>query len=1057
MLCLTLLTAQIIRRERISMCETKHHYTSLHNHSPFSIDGFGPYETMIKRAAELNIKSFAITDHGTVAGIPLHYELCQKYNVKPIFGVEAYLVLDKNAQKIKTHHITLLARNRIGYENLIGLNNLAHSQMIQKGAIKFPVLQLSDLKSYRDGMIALTGCPASMIYYPEYDLAYGYVKALTRIYGEEHTFAEIMFSLDGQDFHTRPQQIAAELGIETVITNDTHYTYAEDATLQMDCNEIRARARSGKGYRYDSSLLYLQSAEELFDKAQDIIGTEATERAWVNMDTISNMVEDIDIRGEPTLPSVEHYEIADMQNYLQEQLEAYKLKYPQRAEIAQKRFETEDKIVSDFGFYDYFYIVSDIAKFVRDNGRYVTARGSASGSFIVYLLGICQADPLVYGLLFERFLNIARADYPDIDLDIDRSFRDEVIKYCEETWGLLPVSTIITFGHKSLVKDLQKPHKIDPDVANDLANADPDGQFFADYCNEHPDFGRAYNMMIGQPKGIGRHAAAVVSVNTELPLPVENWGNEPTIAYSESGLQKTISFIGGVKVDILSISALEILRRLYDITGVLPPEDIDSDFPSDVFCNGNTLGIFQFDGSAGIRDMCIDVQPHNLEDLAVINSMFRPGALDAGTPEHYNEYKLKPRKFDPRIDPILAPTASVIVFQEQVMQIYAVVTGEGLEGADIARRVLSPKSVKKLDDPKWKKQASQVKEEFFKKGKDNNFKTAVIEQLWDELITHSRYSFNKSHSIAYALLAAQEAWYKMRYPTAFYLANLNTLLDKGDHEKMQGYILAMVREGVVVKPPSVIHSSTIFEMKDNEIYLPITVVKYVSDRSLEALTFLKTYIRKVKDYIETLRKYYLELEFGNNDEVTLELPELHIEPLPINGEEYYNQLFKKLTKHKVTEVTTESLALLSKSSVWNKRCKENLYLVGALDGVPGDLTKLVSDDILTRQVGTIEESIKFMNVTIPTPKVIEYERMAERKGYTFGIIMKKIKKQTRKGVPVTMYIMTDNAVLRVYNNKLSDLLEYLPIDVGMPVICSTNKWGYLQYYENGLPRIAKAY
>lgn len=1003
-------------------------FTHLHNHSVYSKDGLGPVETMVSRVKELGMSSLALTDHGTLSGVVEFDMACEKYDIKPIYGIEGYISLNPGDDKIRVNHITILSTTKQGFSNLVELNNRSHTNMIKKGAIKFPLMSFKDMKELRSGLVVLTGCPASAIYDSDFDYAVHYVQKLVNIFGDEHVHPELMFVMEGHDYHSRPLQLAAELGLSPVITNDSHYTYAEDANIHMICTGIRSRAVSGSDYSYDNKELYIKSPDEMFNAGVKTIGKENTQWCFDTIESIVDSVEKIDLTHEVVVPFVSEEDLAEFRQLLISKLNLYKKRFPNSAELAQKRFDREVAVIDQYNFWSYFYIVNDITYYCTKNDRFATARGSAGGSFIIYLLNICQVDPLRYNLMFERFLNPARSDYPDIDLDVDSTFRSQLVEYCQNRWGLKPVNTTITFSHRSLVRDLASYITISEDVQW-LQDIGEESDEFHTFLDNNPEFARAYELMLDQPKTVGTHAAAMASIENDLPIPVEQWGNDLGIAFSESGIRKVLSRIGGLKFDILGLNTLGRLYQMFKLSGVLPPEDIDAEFPSEIFCEGKTLGIFQFDGSAGIKQMCIDVQPKSLEELATINSMYRPGALDAGTAEHYMEYKLNPRKFHPKVDKILEPTYSVIVYQEQVMGIYAEVTGEGLEGADLARRILSPKSPKVRDDPKWKKEIKRVEKQFFTKGKENGYPEETLKALWSELITHSRYSFNKSHSISYAYIAAQQAWYKLHYPKIFYLATLSALLDDNKNDQMQDYIYLLSLEGIEVKPPCVVNSTQGFSLKDDELYLPITVVKHISERSVEALNFLKLY----------LENKHNEFDVSSS----------------INGEVYYQSLLEKLIKNNVTELNTKSFALLSKGHVWNKRAKENMVMIGGFRNLPGDLTDLIDYGIMEEHNVT-QSQIQAMDVTLVTPKMLKYKKHAEKNNQVFGIIVKKLRKQNRNGTPVVVLKLTNNLYVRLPESKEEYVESFVKLDVGTPIICSTNEWGYL-LWNNKLPRIQYAY
>ena len=990
-------------------------FSHLHVHSTYSKDGYGSHELLVKRAKDIGTKYLALTDHGTLSGVISHEQYCNQYEITPIYGNEMYLTIDDVSDpsaKIKANHITVLSVNQKGYRNLVAVNNAAHKRIIQRGNIKFPVSLYKDFKGKTDGLVVLTGCPASLTFHKDYDVAAMYVETLIRMFGEENVFAEIQFTLAGQDFYTRPLALASEFGLESVLTNDTHYPYEGDGDLHMMCTRIKSRATTGSDYSYDSSQLWLKTPQQMWDDAVPHLGEELTERCISNIELITSRVESFSLGAEPKLPVVAPEKVEKLKALLLSLHEQYCLANPKFKEEAVERFEKEFSVIDGLKFWEYIYIVNDIALFARTDGRLSAARGSAAGSYLLYLLEITTVDPLKYGLLFERFLNVERGEsLPDVDLDIAGTFRQEVLNYCYEKWGLLQVNTIMTFQHKSLVNDLAKELGIDKDISDRLASIDPDDPEFVKYKNTNKEFGRAYDGMIGTNKTVGKHAAAVASINISgQPLPIEQWGNEPGIAFSESGSVKSLSRVGGVKFDILGIDALDKLARMKRLTNVEPPNDPDAEFPKEIFCSGKLTGIFQF-GSSGIRDLTIDVQPVGLEDLTTINALYRPGSLDAGTTEHYVEYRTAPRTFHPDIDKILKPTYSVIVYQEQVMAIFAKITGTGLAGADLARRVLSPKSIKQTKDKKWQKKNEAVRKEFFTKGKANGYSKDLLDHLWDELKTHSRYSFNKSHSAVYADLARRQAWYKLNYPMEFYLATLNALLEAGHSEQMQDYLWEIVKEGYEVVAPSILYSSTKFEVQGNQIYIPLTVVKFFSERNLEALNWLKNYFNGIT-----------------------EIPENSI-----NGEDYYLYVTNKLNEKNVTTFGAEALSFLSKGHTWNKRVKENLAKLGAFRGIDGSEI-LYDQDVVKNNPFKLQTEA--MALIVPDKWYIEREKIAKDRGVTFGIVKKKINKTTKRGFPVVVYLLSGNNVIRF--NKDNDPA----FSIGTPVVADTNEWGYVQKKNN---------
>ena len=440
-------------------------FAHLHSHTGLgSRDSFSSSAEHASRAKEVNQRFLALTDHGSCAGFVAHKIACDDNGITPIFGVEGYTTFDdvNNPKgKVKANHITLLAKNRNGYENLIDLNNAAHRNIFQKGAIKFPLMTFRDMAKYHKDIVVLTGCPASLTHDLDYDRAATYVETLIRIFGEENTFAELMFVMDGHDFHTRPLELAAEFGIETVITGDVHFTNKGDEDLHMIYTHIRSRAATGTDYSYDSEQLWLKTGREMYERATRFVSSDIVDRSFGNIGKITSQIESFPLKQEPQLPHVSNEEIEKLKKLIFKKHDEYKLKNPDLANKADERLAEELYVIDElFGYLPYFYIVNDIVFFCQKHKRFNTARGSAGSSYVIYLLGIFTVDPIKYKLLFARFLNTARKDYPDIDLDIDSNFRDEVLEYCLERWGLRKVSTVLTSQHRTLINNLTKELKL---------------------------------------------------------------------------------------------------------------------------------------------------------------------------------------------------------------------------------------------------------------------------------------------------------------------------------------------------------------------------------------------------------------------------------------------------------------------------------------------------------------------------------------------------------------------------------------------------------------------
>ena len=693
-------------------------FVHLHNHSEYSPDGAGTIKAMVARAKEIGSPALAITDHGSLAGAVTFWAACKEVGIKPIIGLEGYLLYNG-----KRHHITLNSYNKQGFENLIGLSNRAH----QRYTSGYPVMLLEDFEQYREGVVVLTGCPASAIHAGEYTDGLQFTANLIDIFGKDNVFAEVMFVMS-TDFVSRPFKIAKHLNIPVLITNDSHFHTKEQARSHKIITECR------KGYNYESHQLWLKSYEEMERTGLSLFHPDYV-KAWLgNTLALAERVEPWSMYAEPKLPETEGakdlLKVALVDAFNKDCEGRSKPDVQKRRE----RLNYEFKMLHSMGFTDYTFVLADVINEAKRLGvRIGPGRGSAAGSYVLYLLGITGVDPVHYDLMFERYINPARKAYPDVDVDFESERRHEVLDYAARRWGALPVATYTHYSHKTAIADIGRVLSIPRYICDAAAEATVDSPEFAAFTTAHPDVLTTYNTMIGQVKNKGKHAGGIII--TAVPVPIESNGKEHLVAWTE-GKDKQLAKAGVVKFDFLGLTALSQLQTMVELLGTEPGDPEEDYGPYEIFRKGDVAGIFQWTGSDGIRTLTMQIGPETIEELAVINSLFRPGALDAGTAKAYPGYKAKPRKIDDRIDDILESTSGVIVFQEQVMAIFARVVGGNLADADLARRVIVKS---RRWDPEWLKELEALKLDFLRRGGDNGYETELLEFLWSELMTHSRY------------------------------------------------------------------------------------------------------------------------------------------------------------------------------------------------------------------------------------------------------------------------------------------------------------------------------
>ena len=501
------------------------------------------------------------------------------------------------------------------------------------------------------------------------------------------------------------------------------------------------------------------------------------------------------------------------------------------------RIKYELDIINKMGFCDYFLIVYDYVKYAKDNGILVgPGRGSAAGSLISYVLDITEVDPLKYDLLFERFLNIERVTMPDIDIDFEFDRREEVINYCKNKYGNDRVANIIAFGtlkSRAVIRDLGRVMNID---VNNLSKAiNPNISLKDNYENAKKylstyDLKKLYKLGLlleGLKRNITMHAAGIVMSNNDLAnsVPLIYNGSDYISGYTPEYLEQ----IGLLKMDFLGLKNLSILRDSIERV-----KKIDHDFDIyniplndritlDLFKNGNTLGIFQFE-SSGMINFLKRLDVNSFDDIVVANALFRPGpANNIDLYINYKSGKLKPNYYDDRLKSILEPTYGVMIYQEQIMLISNVMAGYSLGDADILRRAMSKKKESVME---------KSYETFVSGSLKNGYSLDIIKKVYDDIKKFAQYGFNKSHSVSYALLAYRMAYIKAHYKECFYVSLLSYF--NGD-EKINDYIYEARLNGVNISRPDINISSNVYECFNNKVYLPITSIKGVGSGFVNSL------------------------------------------------------------------------------------------------------------------------------------------------------------------------------------------------------------------------------
>ena len=845
------------------MSEVK--FTHLHLHTEYSLlDGANKIKVLAKRVKELGMDAVAMTDHGNMFGAIDFYNAMRAEGIKPIIGLEAYLhnhedLGDKSTKQ--RYHLCLYAKNEIGYKNLMYLS----SQAYINGYYYYPRINKKILREHSEGLICSAACLQGEVNWhlnlSEKNLkngAKGYERAkevaleYKDIFGDDF-YLEIMRHGIGDQLRIDDDilRLSKETGIKIVATNDTHYTFPEDADAHeaFMCIAMNKLYDDPNRLRHSVHEFYVKSPEEIATLYADI--PEAIE----NTQEIVNKC-NLEIKlGNPTPPNFKftrerakkigielpepdkEYSLEnDKVLFIYEAQEGLKRRLVYVDESKHKeyqdRLQTEIDIINSMKFPGYMLIVWDFVREAKEMGIPVgPGRGSAAGSLVAYALEITDIDPMPYGLLFERFLNPERVSMPDIDMDFCQSRRQEIIDYVIRKYGRYNVAQIITFGKllaKGVIRDvarvLDMPYakadamaKLIPDeLGINLEKAYEKEPKIKELIESDPQAARVWEFakaLEGLNRNAGTHAAGVVISNEELwhKTPLFKPSGQDTLATQYNG--KYVEDVDLIKFDFLGLKtltvvdeALKLVKQRHGIDIDFKAIDINDPKVYEYISTGDTLGLFQIE-SAGMQDLAKKIKTTGSEDIIAMLALYRPGPMESGMLNDFVERKHGRAKITymfPELEPILKPTYGVIVYQEQVMQIVQTIGGFSLGGADLVRRAMGKKIKEEMD---------RLKGEFADGAAKKGFDRAKAQELFDLIVKFAGYGFNKSHSAAYAMVTFYTSYLKCYYPTDFMAAQLS--LEKDNTTKVVTYVDEVKKMGIELLPPDINRSDLKFIASSN--------------------------------------------------------------------------------------------------------------------------------------------------------------------------------------------------------------------------------------------------
>jgi DNA polymerase-3 subunit alpha len=820
-------------------------FVHLHVHSEYSIlDGACRVPALVEKAARLEMPAVALTDHGSLAGAVQLFREARATGVKPVLGCEAYLADDRAKLTKGYAHLTLLAETNEGYGNLIKLSSLGYLE----GYYYKPRVDWELLERHSNGLIALSGCLAGRVSRALSENrdrdAQADLDRLVQIFGRDSTYVEIQNAgLEEQQLlNPKLVALAEQAGLPVVATGDVHYLDAEDAYAHeaLLCIQSGDTLKNPSHWRFDTNEYFFKSPEEMaadFTELEHALARtlEVAERCSVELEL-----------GRILLPTFPVPEGRDAFDYLVELCEKGLLRrYGQATPELTERLRFELKTIKEMGFADYFLIVWDFIHFAKHNGVSVgPGRGSAAGSLAAYCLEITDVDPMRYGLLFERFLNPARKDLPDMDIDFSVAGRDRVINYVAEKYGRDRVAQIITFSTmaaRAAIRDAGRVLDIPYGVVDKIAKMVPEGpgQTLEESLKRGSELAQAVEtdpiakeiVDLAKPlEGLTRadsiHAAGVVIGAQPLieVVPLQQKGTDQEVV-TQLGMNDVVD-MGLLKMDFLGLRNLDVIDKAVELSGGIDIGALPLDDPPTyaMLARGDSTGVFQFE-SSGMREALRQVKPTEFEDLIALVALYRPGPMGYIPTYAARKHAREPISYaDPRLEAITGLTYAICIYQEQYMRIAKELAGFTPAEAETLRKAIGKKIHSLM---------ASLKDKFLEGCAQNDVTPAVAQQLWKDMESSQDYSFNKAHAACYALIAYRTAWLKANHPREYMAALISSVMNTKDRVPL--YVNACREMGIEVLPPDVNSSQADFAVVEGKIRFGLNAVKNVGGPAAEAI------------------------------------------------------------------------------------------------------------------------------------------------------------------------------------------------------------------------------
>ena len=811
-------------------------FTHLHNHTEYSmLDGLSRLQPLIQHTNELGMEALAITDHGGLYGAIDFYRKAQDEGIRPIVGCEMYVAPDsrhdRNSSDRNPYHLTVLAKDFGGYQNLVKLVTASHLE----GFYYRPRVDRELLQQHHDGLVVLSGCPSgevpTLIAQGRTEEAQASAAWCRDVFGDY--YLEFMRHGDvpeGEAINRGLWNIHDELGIPVVATNDSHYINEQDARLQdiLICIQTNTNVHDDKRLRMAEPSYYLKSPDQMAQLFKDL------PQGISNTQVIADMC---DLHLDFTQFRMPKYETpggASPFEFLEQLCWAgLSERIPKAGTAERERLQYELEVIRQTSFDNYFLVVWDIAKFVRARDIFFAVRGSAAASLVLYCLGVTNVNPLPYGLVFERFLNLERKEMPDIDMDFQDDRREEVINYVTAKYGREHVANIITFGTlgaRAAIRDVgralamsysdvDRVARMLPIGANHTlaeAKIDPELELGSAVATDEAvrNLVETAEALEGTTRHFSTHAAGVVisqePLSDVVPLqrPPKSDQDDSVNLITQYSMDP-VAALGLLKMDFLGLVNLTVLAKARNLIAQTRDEHIElAAIPLTdqrtfaLLSAGDTAGIFQLEG-AGMTRSIRQLMPTSLEEIAAMIALYRPGPMDHIATFVDAKHGRAPVKYlHPDLQEILEETYGVIVYQDQVLQIARRFAGYTLGEADVVRKAMGKKIPKVM---------AQEREKFLAGAANQGFDAKLAARVFALIEPFAGYAFNKAHAVSYGLISYWTAYLKANYTPEYMTALLNSYA--GQTDRVKSAVAECYRLQIAVLPPSITVGRTEFTLE----------------------------------------------------------------------------------------------------------------------------------------------------------------------------------------------------------------------------------------------------